>query len=64
MWHAGYTRSWIAVAGCAAKLTRKSGREHRMKLLAVHPSGLMYTRLYLRLEPLGLELIVAARVIG
>jgi len=31
-----------------------------MKLLAVHPSGLMYTRIYLRLEPLGLELIVAA----
>jgi hopanoid C-3 methylase HpnR len=31
-----------------------------MKLLAVHPSGLMYTRIYLRLEPLGLELIAAA----
>lgn len=31
-----------------------------MKLLAVHPSGLMYTRVYLRLEPLGLELIAAA----
>ena len=31
-----------------------------MKLLAVHPSGLMYTRVFLRLEPLGLELIAAA----
>jgi hopanoid C-3 methylase len=31
-----------------------------MKLLAVHPSGLMYTRIFLRLEPLGLELICAA----
>jgi hopanoid C-3 methylase HpnR len=31
-----------------------------MRLLAVHPSGLMYTQVYLRLEPLGLELIAAA----
>ncbi len=31
-----------------------------MKLLAVHPGGLMYTRVYLRLEPLGLELVAAA----
>jgi hopanoid C-3 methylase HpnR len=31
-----------------------------MKLLAVHPSGLMYTRVFLRLEPLGLEIIAAA----
>src|ERR1700761_2090785 len=31
-----------------------------MKLLAVHPSGLMYTQVYLRLEALGLELIAAA----
>jgi hopanoid C-3 methylase HpnR len=31
-----------------------------MKLLAVHPSGLMYTRIFLRLEPLGLELVAAA----
>jgi hopanoid C-3 methylase len=36
-----------------------------MRVLAVHPSGLMYTRIYLRLEPLGLELIAAAaRVAG
>ena len=30
-----------------------------MKVLAVHPSGLMYTRVYLRLEPLGLETVAA-----
>ena len=36
-----------------------------MKLLAVHPSGLMYTRVFLTLEPLGLELIAeAARQAG
>jgi hopanoid C-3 methylase len=28
-----------------------------MKVLLVHPSGLMYTEVYLRLEPLGLELV-------
>ena len=31
-----------------------------MRVLAVHPSGLMYTKVFLRLEPLGLELIAAA----
>lgn len=31
-----------------------------MKVLAVHPSGLMYTRVFLRLEPLGLELVASA----
>ncbi|EEA01241.1 Radical SAM domain protein [Burkholderia sp. H160] len=31
-----------------------------MKLLAVHPTGLMYTRVFLRLEPLGLETVAAA----
>ena len=31
-----------------------------MKVLLVHPSGLMYTEVYLRLEPLGLELVAAA----
>jgi len=28
-----------------------------MRFLAVHPSPLMYTKIYLRLEPLGLELV-------
>ena len=31
-----------------------------MRILTVHPSRLMYSRIYLRLEPLGLELIAAA----
>ncbi len=31
-----------------------------MKLLAVHPGPLMYTKIFLRLEPLGLELIAGA----
>ncbi len=31
-----------------------------MKFLAVHPSPLMYTKIYLRLEPLGLELVAEA----
>src|SRR5438876_7741605 len=31
-----------------------------MKFLAVHPSCLMYSKIYLRLEPLGLELVTAA----
>jgi hopanoid C-3 methylase len=36
-----------------------------MKLLAVHPSGLMYTKVFLTLEPLGLELVAgAARAAG
>jgi hopanoid C-3 methylase HpnR len=34
--------------------------ESPMKLLAVHPSGLMYTQVFLRLEPLGLELVAGA----
>ena len=36
-----------------------------MRVLAVHPSGLMYTRVFLTLEPLGLELVAgAARAVG
>jgi hopanoid C-3 methylase HpnR len=36
-----------------------------MKLLAVHPGPLMYTKIYMRLEPLGLELVAqAARQAG
>jgi len=31
-----------------------------MRVLCVHPSSLMYSRIYLRLEPLGLELVAAA----
>ena len=31
-----------------------------MKVLLVHPSALMYSEIYLRLEPLGLERIATA----
>lgn len=31
-----------------------------MKVLCCHPSGLMYTQIFLRLEPLGVELLAAA----
>jgi hopanoid C-3 methylase len=31
-----------------------------MRLLGVHPSALMYSKVFLRLEPLGLELVAAA----
>jgi hopanoid C-3 methylase HpnR len=31
-----------------------------MKMLAVHPGPLMYTKIFLRLEPLGLELVAQA----
>ncbi len=36
-----------------------------MKVLCCHPSGLMYTQIFLRLEPLGVELLAAsARAAG
>ena len=31
-----------------------------MRVLFVHPSGLTYSEIYLRLEPLGLELVAVA----
>ena len=31
-----------------------------MRILFVHPSPLMYSEIYLRLEPLGLERVAAA----
>jgi hypothetical protein len=31
-----------------------------MRLLAVHPGGLTYSNIHLRLEPLGLELVAAS----
>ena len=31
-----------------------------MRFLAVHPSCLMYSKIFLRLEPVGLELVAAA----
>jgi hopanoid C-3 methylase HpnR len=36
-----------------------------MKFFAVHPSALMYSKIFLRLEPLGLEIVAAcARTLG
>src|SRR5919106_4047816 len=35
-------------------------REGSMRFLAVHPGPLMYTKVFLRLEPLGLELVAQA----
>src|SRR5208283_2310874 len=39
---------------------RVAWREELMRLLAIHPGPLMYTKVFLRLEPLGLELVAAA----
>lgn len=35
-----------------------------MRVLFVHPSPLFYSELYLKLEPLGLELVVAVNIIA
>jgi hopanoid C-3 methylase len=37
-----------------------SGPHQTMRFLAVHPSCLMYSKIFLRLEPVGLELVAAA----
>ena len=46
------------------RTTRGHRGESIMKILAVHPSPLMYTKIFLRLEPLGIELIAAAAAAG
>src|SRR5574341_1171134 len=38
----------------------RGGQEEPMRVLLVHPSALMYSELYLRLEPLGMERVAAA----
>src|SRR5262249_12065376 len=44
---------------------RRTGARPAMRFLAVHPGPLMYTKIFLRLEPLGLELVAdAARKAG
>ena len=43
---------------CSSASPRAS--EGEMRVLTVHPSRLMYSKIYLRLEPLGLELVAAA----
>src|SRR5262249_44707819 len=42
------------------KAEQTSTSAEQMKLLAIHPSCLMYSKIYLRLEPLGIELVAAA----
>ena len=49
---------WFVDHGYAPRVPRP-GR-CRVKVLCCHPSGLMYTEIYLRLEPLGVELVAAA----
>src|SRR6185503_6370451 len=44
--------------GIAARST--PGGTSPMRVLLVHPSPLLYSELYLRLEPLGLERVAAA----
>src|SRR5271170_6230644 len=39
---------------------RRSARRNLMRVLFVHPSPLMYSEIYLRLEPLGMERVAAA----
>ena len=41
-------------------LNRRSPGGKHVRFLAVHPSPLLYTKIYLRLEPLGLELVAEA----
>jgi hopanoid C-3 methylase len=44
-----------------ARRRYRSVRDEKIvKVLFCHPSGLMYTEIFLRLEPLGLELAAAA----
>src|SRR6185312_6345699 len=59
-------RRGIADAESPARLFRgRVARESAMKFLGVHPGPLMYTKVFLRLEPLGLELVAAsARAAG
>ena len=57
-------RSSVLVSLLQAMAPEKVNRPLRaltkMKFLAVHPSCLMSSKIYLRLEPLGLELVAAA----
>ena len=59
------TRRWRR-GGCArapssfVSLAAGPGRPDCMRVLLVHPSALMYSEIFLRLEPLGLERVAAA----
>src|ERR1700756_5008783 len=49
----------VAILGLRS-FSNSKGLSGIMKLLVVHPGCLMYSKIYLRLEPLGLELVAAA----
>src|SRR6185369_11885497 len=55
----GDLRAGAAGPGDSAAPPRPPGGR-RVKVLFCHPSGLMYTQIYLRLEPLGVELVAEA----
>src|SRR5215475_11833116 len=56
--HARYHSRWPI--GQADFLPNLILREGLMRVLFVHPSPLMYSEIYLRLEPLGMERVAAA----
>ena len=47
-------------AAAEALGSRRERGNKAMRVLCVHPGPLMYTRIFLRLEPLGLELVAAS----
>src|SRR5262245_38243170 len=50
---------YLSLLTLVFQVTREE-EETQMRVLLVHPSCLMYSELYLRLEPLGLELVAGA----
>jgi hopanoid C-3 methylase HpnR len=64
-WYVACCARRATALGHTCNLNVNDGGDVAMKILAVHPSPLMYTKIYLRLEPLGLELVAeAARQAG
>src|SRR5204862_4443389 len=58
----GTTLKWTHARGrfTMEALPSTPGGTSPMRVLLVHPSPLLYSELYLRLEPLGLERVAAA----
>src|SRR6185369_9238246 len=50
----------IAGLGAGSQGSRNDDGKKSVKVICCHPSGLMYTEIFLRLEPLGLELVAGA----
>lgn len=57
-----HNRGWAPSQGAIGQAGGEAdaGGLREMKVLFVHPSPLMFSEIYLRLEPLGLELVAAA----